>query len=342
MLTGVQSILERGLPSTINSTLFAVAAALTYAIADPLAKAAFVIRGFRIEAVTSGSDLEVELARAKPQAAAALLLLLILPLAGARAAPTTSLSPVQLDRAIRQVTQRPEYIWRAPRVVSDEDLQHRSGLVRFLVKTSASIRRTTIQILKWVSDRIGDLIRWLFGPPRASPSGTGSVAGAARPVRIALVALLLLLGAGIVVVGLRYRRKRTVAAAPLAASPQTAVDLSGADVTADQLPEDEWLVLAEEWSLKGDLRLALRSLYLASLAYLGRRNLIRIQRGKSNLDYRRELARRARPRPELQAIFAENVGVFERSWYGMHDVTGPLFAKFRSNFTEMKACAEQE
>ena len=38
---------------------------------------------------------------------------------------------------------------------------------------------------------------------------------------------------------------------------------------ASQLPEDAWLKLAREMVEKGDLRLAVRAMYLAMLAHLG-------------------------------------------------------------------------
>ena len=86
--------------------------------------------------------------------------------------------------------------------------------------------------------------------------------------------------------------------------------------------------------------MALRALYLASLAYLGERELIRIHRAKSNRDYQRELGRRARAAPELSEVFGRNLAVFESSWYGRMEVGPDAIEAFVANLDRMKAHAE--
>ena len=115
-------------------------------------------------------------------------------------------------------------------------------------------------------------------------------------------------------------------------------DLADETVTASQLPENEWLKLARDLMGKGELRLALRALYLASLAHLAQRELIRIARFKSNRDYEQELRRRARALPELQAAFTDNTSLFDRAWYGLHDVTQEVLQRFQANLERIKAC----
>jgi len=118
-------------------------------------------------------------------------------------------------------------------------------------------------------------------------------------------------------------------------------DLASNDARADQYPPDEWLRTARECIARNDLRLAVRALYLASLAYLGGRSLIAIDRGKSNHDYARELRRRARSRSEIMPVFSDTIDVFERSWYGMYDVDSDLVARMEANLAAMRACVEQ-
>ena len=86
--------------------------------------------------------------------------------------------------------------------------------------------------------------------------------------------------------------------------------------------------------------MALRALYLASLAYLGERELIRIHRAKSNRDYLKELDRRARSKPELAVVFGQNLTVFESCWYGRREVGLEAIAAFIANLDRMKSCAE--
>ena len=104
------------------------------------------------------------------------------------------------------------------------------------------------------------------------------------------------------------------------------------------MPEDEWLRLANEMLAKGDLRLALRAFYLATLAHLAAREIVSIARFKSNRDYETEVNRRARGATELRAAFADNVQSFDRAWYGLYEVTTDGVARFRSNFERIRSC----
>ena len=115
-------------------------------------------------------------------------------------------------------------------------------------------------------------------------------------------------------------------------------DLNDENLTAAQLPEGEWLELARELLGKGDLRLALRAFYLATLAHLAAREIVSIARFKSNYDYQAEVNRRARGSPELRAAFAANVSSFDQAWYGLYDVTAEALAQFQSNFERIRSC----
>jgi hypothetical protein len=98
--------------------------------------------------------------------------------------------------------------------------------------------------------------------------------------------------------------------------------------------------LAKEWIARNDFRMAMRALYLASLAYLNERELIRIHRGKSNRDYHRELDRRARSTPELAAVFGQNLAVFESSWYGRREIGLDAIEAFAANLDRIKSYAK--
>ncbi len=89
---------------------------------------------------------------------------------------------------------------------------------------------------------------------------------------------------------------------------------------------------------KGELRLALRAMYLATLAHLANREIVTIARFKSNHDYETEVNRRARGSPELLAAFSANVSSFDRSWYGLYDVTAEALTQFQSNFERIRSC----
>jgi hypothetical protein len=135
------------------------------------------------------------------------------------------------------------------------------------------------------------------------------------------------------------KQARTASAIPVAAP---VVDLTDAGLEADQQPLDQWLQLARDLMARQELRLALRALYLAGLAYLAERSLISIQRGKSNQDYARELRRKSRATPELVDVFVQNMGVFERTWYGQYQVDRGILEQFENNLRKMRTCAPQQ
>jgi hypothetical protein len=134
-----------------------------------------------------------------------------------------------------------------------------------------------------------------------------------------------------------FRGKGNKQTAILSEAIQPAPDLADENVGADQLPEDSWINLGRELVGRGELRLALRAFYLASLAHLASRNLISLARFKSNRDYERELGRRAHAFPQLLGLFGENVTVFDRVWYGMHEINPELVNQFLSKVELIKA-----
>jgi hypothetical protein len=86
--------------------------------------------------------------------------------------------------------------------------------------------------------------------------------------------------------------------------------------------------------------LALRAFYLASLALLAERSLLTLAKFKSNRDYELELRRRAHALPQLVSRFADNVAVFDRIWYGGHDVNTPLLTQFVRNVDGLRQDGE--
>jgi hypothetical protein len=94
-------------------------------------------------------------------------------------------------------------------------------------------------------------------------------------------------------------------------------------VLATALPEEEWLALARKHFAEGEGRLAVRALYLAGLAALGKQEVLTITAFKTNADYKAELWRRVRSQPLVDA-FTRNCFRFESTWYGLHEVSPEL------------------
>jgi hypothetical protein len=147
---------------------------------------------------------------------------------------------------------------------------------------------------------------------------------------LAVAALVLLVRA------LRQWQLRRPASVPKAAV--TRPDLADESVTADLLPEDEWLALAREHHARGELRLALRAYFLAGLAHLAGREVLALARHKSNRDYQSELQRKARDQPPLLEAFEQNIAIVERVWYGRHEIDREGLARFENNLEQIRAC----
>jgi len=354
-LFGVETTFTRSPWSFLNTTFLATIFSLTYLCLDPLLKAVYQLRCFYGESLHTGEDLKAELKLYVPATRAATLLILVTCLAGvANAASENPRAPVSdpqpavaapdLDRSIEQVLNRREYNWRLPREKPAEDVASRGVFASFMDGVIETLRGWA----KWIGRAVKAAVLWIvkaadwlrekiFGKRSAHESGSRGMAWMVVPQVLILILLTIV---ACVVAVLFYRMwKRRGARKAVESTPVPSVpDLADENVSASELPEDDWLKLARELMGKGELRLALRALYLGSLAHLAYREMIRIARFKSNRDYELELRRRGRALPELHSAFAENVGIFERVWYGLHEVTQEALQRFQLNLEKIKAC----
>jgi hypothetical protein len=359
MLFGVETVFSRSGLGLLNTTFFAAMFGLTYLCVDPIAKAVYVLRCFYGEAVDSGEDLKVELkqhavsSRGLAAGAARLLAFLtVLSLPSAYAgedldsegqaqrqrpmAPleaAAAVSPAELDRAIEDVIQKSKYTWRMPREkVAKADDTDQGVIARFFENVLKTVRQWAKAAVEW----LGELLRKLFQRQR-TPGAGGSGYGWIMLLQVLLYALVAaaVIGLGFLLFRILVNRGRTSTAIQSEAI-QPAPDLSDENIGADQLPEDGWTKLARELLDRGELRLAMRAFYLASLAHLAQRNLINLAKFKSNRDYELELQRRGHSFTGLLAVFGENVSVFDRIWYGMHEVTRDLVQQFAANVERIK------
>ena len=327
-ITGEETAFTTNANAMLNSTLFTAALVITWLLMDPLLRAAFIIRCFRVDAIRTGVDLKATLARFAK--AAVVLLLFIVPMRGS----SLSVQPQKLDRSIYEVTRRPEFLWREPRQAAAAPSTN--AFLRFTQDAVQFIGDTIHRVFDWIASVVRAILRWLLNQKQDEPAegpGGHDVPYAAP----ALYVLMAITAGAAIALLMRLRiRRRQKDVAPSVESATEAVDLTG-DVSPDQAPEDEWLAMAARLLEVGDLRLATRALYLAVLASLGESGLITIHRARSNLDYQRELARQARGNTNLLAGFRDLVTAFERTWYGEHLMSRDAFDRFRAGALEMRA-----
>ena len=372
MLLGVQTVFVQHPSGMLNSTFFAVVCSLTYCCMDPLVKAVYVLRVFYGQSLRNGDDLLIELKRcaAKTSTIIALGLFAFLALlsgaAAAQEAPgdpapfaaeeagsgltgnvldaathsdaalepaQLRVSPEELTRALDRELQERQYAWRLPRSPIPETEE---GLIASVLRTIAETMRKWVRMaLHWVRS----ILDWLADHMRPGGEDSAPLSQIGLTLRLFLILLLAGLSAVVGVLLFRLWKQHQRHALDIAAlAIQAQPDLENEETCAEQLPEEGWLALARELAEKGELRLALRAAFLATLAHLAQMEWIRIARFKSNREYRNELRRHALAKPETVERFSQSVAVFERVWYGAHETTRDLLERVLANQEELRRC----
>jgi hypothetical protein len=332
--------------SMLNTTFLAITFGMAYLCMDPLVKTVYALRCFYGASLKTGRDLKTEI-KAFTLHKAIFAAMIILTLCAALFSPlmagerpgidstgyglqNTHVPPDDLSGSIDEVMSRREFAWRMPREKIEKDSNVQPGPIATLMKWIAGGAKTCFKtIARW----LGKIMDWLekFFPgtdnSREGP-GKGSSASVRGLLWILLVVLLSVLG---VFLWRTLKRRKERQSATNSEVIPSVPDLTDDHIKADELPADQWMVMAKELADRGEFRLALRALYLSILSHLAENEMITIAKYKSNRDYKRELGRRGHEREGLLAVFSENVKVFDRSWYGMHKVTHEDLEVFSGN-----------
>lgn len=377
-LLGVQTVFAANPGLMLNSAFFAVVCGLTYLCLDPLVKAAYVLRCFQGESLRTGEDLLVELRRFAAKAALVILVLAAAMLCSGNAfarkhshpkrvgektpasvAPTApvkeqakppqppvklKLAPQELNRALDRVLAGRKYAWRLPRDRS-EQMREEGVVSAFLRSIFESVADGIRTVGRWIKKAINWLKRLLPEPEQepARPEGPGSLGELGTVLNLLLYLLLaVILSSAAVILYRIYRRRGPGTAAVKAEILAARPDLEDETVSAADLPEDKWLAYARELASAGELRLAIRAVFLAGIAALSSKKLIALAPGKTNRDYQRELKRRAHAEPVLPEIFAASVLVFEAVWYGTAATTRELYERAIMNQERLRAGGQQQ
>ncbi|HJL17480.1 MAG TPA: DUF4129 domain-containing protein [Sandaracinaceae bacterium LLY-WYZ-13_1] len=173
-------------------------------------------------------------------------------------------------------------------------------------------------------DLVERLFRWLFERPEEVPRferpslGNLSLPG---PWVFLAVGALLLLAVGVYLFVTRRRTRQEVSRAQEAAT-------AGGD-PRERAPSsflDDAARLAES----GDLRAALRALYLATLVALDRRRLIAFDPHRTNWQYLRQM-----PRGAVRDAFRQFTRLFDHKWYGREETTRHDYERCRTLASEI-------
>ncbi len=358
MLFGIETVFEDNSYAWNNSSFYLDVAVFSFLLLNPLNKAIYALRCFYGRARLNGADLKSALRRYQMErssrhltkALAAVVLLSLLAMGSSFAAdanttpakskPLVKLDPssAKLDQSIQKTLQKDEYAWRLPRAEAPE-AEEKDG---WLVRNLRAVVKYFEHVIKPLAELLAKFWKWLAkvetkhdSSSSSSWSGFGEIPWRLILVLFATVVLLIL----VYWLFLRFRRRTSPATVTLAAPSIRTVDLAAEDVQADELPEDSWLSLAQQMIEKGELRLAVRAFYLATLSVLAQQQLVRLGPSKSNRDYLIELTRRLRGNVTVLGFFRENVNLFEASWYGTHDATSAIIDTMRANHQQMRSHA---
>jgi len=346
MLSGADTLYARN-PMTLlgNSTFVALICALVYLVLDPVLKAAYAIRCHEGRSLQSGADLRVALQRIRKtgkRAVAGVLVLIALGISfhapRAQAESATTPEAANLDAALREELAQSRYTWRMPR-----DARPETELPAFLQAIqdfAEDFRAWAKSVLEWTQEKWESFKEWLSGD-RPEAARQGLFSGFSPSLRILTVAigivLVLLTG---YLIWLSFQQRQAQPMAGIAALEMKAPDLEDEATTAADMPEDEWYTLAQQLAASGDFRLAARALFFSILATLARREVIRIARFKSNMDYQNELLRRAGSIGEAPAHFSRIALIYESVWYGEHNADAAVLNQMHSHQEHLRHAIE--
>ena len=235
-----------------------------------------------------------------------------------RASPSSEAERIpdsELNERIDRELSSSEYSWRKPQhhLVSGEK-SWLQGLGTWVAKSFAKVSR----VINRLVDEIAKWWRSLFPNPEGATPLKATAPNWINQLLLYAIICGLIVAVALILLRILGRSKKRK---PVPVGPLISVtpNLESETTVADELPEDQWILLARRKLEEGEPRLALRALFLAVLSLLGARRLIIVRRSKSNSDYEAELRRRRSA--ELTELFGGNRRLFERCWYGDHPVT---------------------
>jgi hypothetical protein len=258
-----------------------------------------------------------------------------------RAAPPSEADRIpdsELNERIDRELSGSEYSWRKPHHLVSGEKNWLQGFISWIAKSLGKVSRAT--------NRVVDVItKWwqsLFPHPEGSPQLSTTASAPTWINQLLLYAIIcgLIIAAALIVLRILGRSKKNKPV-PIGSAMPVTPNLKSETTLADELPEDQWLLLAHRKLDEGEPRLALRALFLAVLSLLGAQRLIVVRRSKSNSDYETELRRRRSA--ELTELFRGNRRLFERCWYGDHPVSDVEIEQSTNFYQRLKhACLAEK
>ena len=346
---GIESVFTLSpLAALLNSTFFVGTLLLAYLVVSPVMKAVYVLRCFYAESRVTGEDLLSRLSSCRAirkgslrknsirdkasQAVMIAGILCYLP-GWVGALPAKENPPsYAFESELSETFKQKKYQWQLSRRVDTALADSEEGwLARRMRELAEATQELLRSIDQWFDEMKENVRRDVVGASGGNSSdGLKGIEGLKSTFSLCLIGGAV--GSILWLAFLLYRKyKDTSVYDNLENIPAEVIDLQSEDIVASQLPEEEWMRLAKEEISKGDGRLAIRALFLATLSNLGEKSVIMIARFKSNRDYRQELELKLRKKAELRTAFDKNTTMFEEAWYGLHPVENKTVEDFLKN-----------
>ena len=347
-LFGIETVITRSGIHVANTTYLMIIATGTYLCVDPIVKAYYTLRCYYGQSLSSGVDLLTELrfARRRRSAGPAVLVLIGLtclswPAAASQLAPDPSVAvtsapsvhpPEEIEEAVQTVLTRLEYSWRLPRDLQEEDTEP-SGFLYDMLKTVGKWLEKATQAVDRFLEWLGETLRKLF----QGRGGDTTEKVPESPAGSMILYILIFAGAvgAVLIIQKMFLPRPREEEIPTGGPSVTTADLTDENILASDLPENEWMAMARELLDRGEVRLGIRALYLASLAHLAEGGIITLARHKTDREYEMEMVSRGEVLSGITAAFKDITGIFERSWYGMHSVPDHTLDHFKRRHTEV-------
>ncbi|MBN1904918.1 MAG: DUF4129 domain-containing protein [Deltaproteobacteria bacterium] len=342
-MLGIDTVFSLSGFSILNTTFLIIVSGLTYLVVDPLLKAVYTLRYFYVFSVKSGDDIRTDMInlRGASKVITCLLFFVLLssyssnaaaadePIAAVKEPSTVKIaSPEEINSSIEKVTRESEFAWRLQNNKEDEDQNEIGAIERFILW----IKDYIVRAWNYIYNKLNEWIKKLIGTEKKNESNDLWKSNVFLIMYFIFAVLLCILA---IVIWRQYQRKRRPAAKITAQGIPSVPDLTDEYVNPVELPAERWLNMGYDLMQRQSFRLALRAFYLAILSRLAEKKLIMIARYKTNLDYLTELKRRDHEHMELIKLFSANIQLFDRAWYGMHEVTETILSGFISDHERM-------
>ncbi|MBF0225240.1 MAG: hypothetical protein HQK76_07265 [Desulfobacterales bacterium] len=327
ILFGYEFFIVKGGFDFFNSTFLMIVFSITYLCIDPIIKAVYVFRGFYGDSIKLGYDLKSEIKLNFSSISSLILLCLIfftffsidIAYSSDNLNLDKTVSSEELEESIKKTMSKSEYAWKFPKDGIEKEYKEMPGPLEYFFES-------VIDFFKKIENKIRTWLNKLKFEDKLNTDKKTKKHSLKEWNQYYLWIILIIFAVINIVYALLYlyKKHRNIngsSAFLTDVSGTDIFDLSNENILADEKAPSEWILLGKNLIEQGLFRLAVRAYFLGILSFLSDKRLIVIEKYKSNRDYIKDLKRRELYNNEILSIFSSQVELFDKTWYGRHDLT---------------------